>query len=64
MSTLRVLDHGSVTLRNIAGPTRRSEDFTFNEAGEVIERDLRPFDADDIDPANAARLSFEQSKQG
>lgn len=40
-----VLDHGFVTLRNLAGPTRRL--------------DAR-FDADDIDPAQAARMSFEQ----
>lgn len=40
-----VLDHGFVILRNIAGPTRR--------------RDLT-FDAHDIDPAQAARMSFGQ----
>lgn len=38
-----VLDHGFVTLRNIAGPTRRPH---------------REFDADDRDPAQAARMSF------
>lgn len=41
-----VLDHGFVTLRNIAGPTRRPD---------------REFDADDRDPANAARMSFDQT---
>lgn len=48
MNTIKVLDHGFVTLRNIAGPTRR---------------DLVPsgFDADDRDPANAARMSFNQT---
>jgi thymidylate synthase (FAD) len=40
-----VLDHGYVKLRNLAGPTRR--------------RDLE-FDAIDIDPAQAARMSFDQ----
>lgn len=40
-----VLDHGFVILRNMAGPTRR--------------RDLT-FDAHDIDPAQAARMSFGQ----
>jgi hypothetical protein len=41
--TTPVLDHGFVTLRNIAGPTRRR--------GAL-------FDADDVDPANSARMSF------
>ncbi len=40
-----VLDHGFVTLRNIAGPTPRRD---------------REFDADDRDPAQAARMSFDQ----
>lgn len=40
-----VLDHGFVILRNIAGPTRRSD---------------QEFDAHDIDPAQAARMSFDQ----
>jgi thymidylate synthase (FAD) len=49
--TVKVLDHGFVTLRNLAGPTRRP----FAD----IEGDLvRDFDADDTDPANAARMSF------
>ena len=42
---LDVLDHGFVALRNISGPTRRPE---------------APFDADDVDPAQAARMSFDQ----
>lgn len=45
---INVLDHGFVTLRNIAGPTRR--------AGAL-------FDAHDTDVANAARLSFEGQDQ-
>ncbi len=40
-----VLDHGFVKLRNIAGPTRRSDQL---------------FDAHDIDPAQSARMSFNQ----
>lgn len=45
-----VLDKGFVILRNVAGPTRRA----FDGGGE------RQFDAADIDPAQAARMSFEQ----
>lgn len=45
-TTIRVLDHGYVTLRNIAGPTRRID---------------QAFDAHDRDPANSARMSFGQS---
>lgn len=51
-----VLDHGFVTLRNIAGPTRRQFDHDVN--GCPSKRD---FDADDTDPANAARMSFDQT---
>src|SRR4051812_25225926 len=60
-STIKVLDHGSVTLRNLAGPTRPS----FNPApeGQLQIPPLRPFDADDTDVANAARLSFEGQDQ-
>jgi thymidylate synthase (FAD) len=47
--TLKVLDHGSVCLRNISGPTRRLD---------------RPFDASDTDPANSARMSFNQTDAG
>lgn len=43
-----VLDHGFVTLRNIAGPTPRRD---------------REFDADDRDPAQAARMSFDQADE-
>lgn len=51
-----VLDHGFVALRNIAGPTRRTI-----IGGDIdIENrfEERDFDADDTDPANAARMSF------
>lgn len=42
---ISVLDHGYVILRNLAGPTRRQ---------------AAMFDATDIDPAQAARMSFDQ----
>lgn len=48
--TLKVHEHGFVRLRNAAGPTRRESPFD----------DSRPFDADDTDPAQAARMSFDQ----
>ena len=44
MNKINVLDHGFVILRNLSGPTRRTN---------------APFDADDIDPANTARISFD-----
>lgn len=47
----QVLDHGFVILRNLAGPTRRIID----NIDTVLD-----FDADDTDPANAARMSFDQ----
>lgn len=46
-----VLDHGFVKLRNLAGPTPRRD--MRNEIN-------RPFDADDRDPAQAARMSFDE----
>ncbi len=46
---INVLDHGFVSLHNIAGPTRRTQCL---------------FDADDIDPANTARMSFSQMDSG
>jgi thymidylate synthase (FAD) len=53
-----VLDHGFVKLRNLAGPTRRV--FLTEEENETcIPGAIRPFDADDTDPANTARLSFD-----
>lgn len=56
-NTIKVLDHGFVTLRNLAGPTRR----WLNSDDDSVRADnLRSFDADDTDVANAARLSFEQ----
>lgn len=43
-SKIIVLDHGFVQLRNISGPTRRP---------------LANYDANDTDPANSARMSFD-----
>lgn len=54
----KVLDHGFVVLRNMAGPTRR-HDGLYWENGEPKQD--RHFDADDTDVANAARMSFEGS---
>ena len=56
---INVLDHGFVILRNLAGPTRRIVNFmgtTFTGNKSSIERQ---FDADDVDVANSARMSFE-----
>lgn len=49
MTQIKVLDHGFIKIRNISGPTRRID---------------RPFDADDIDPSNTARMSFDQMDSG
>lgn len=61
MTTVKVLDHGFVKLRNISGPTRRTADFIGDEEKCGTER---PFDADDTDPANSARMSFDQTDSG
>lgn len=55
LPTTQVLDHGFVTLRNLAGPTRRATDLDHHD--HTI---IRMFDADDVDPAQAARMSFDQ----
>ena len=60
--TAPVLDHGFVTLRNISGPTRRTHGS--DPFAEVHEPIIRPFDADDTDPANSARMSFDQTDSG
>lgn len=69
MIMVKVLDHGFVKLRNLAGPTRRTEmivpdhpgtEEEFVSGSRMVER---PFDADDTDIANAARLSFEGQDQ-
>ncbi len=48
VTEIKVLDHGYVKLRNLSGPTRRPDE---------------EFDADDVDPANTARFSFDQADQ-
>ena len=55
---VNVLDHGFVALRNVSGPTRRIflDGKDANDEGE----DFRIYDADDTDPANTARMSFDQ----
>lgn len=59
--TQKVLDHGFVTLRNLAGPTRRiakdNKKFLQNDRIDGAD-ELRAFDADDTDVANSARMSF------
>lgn len=61
-NTIKVLDKGFVTLRNMAGPTRRhyTDDAPDMETGAL---EMRAFDADDVDVANAARMSFDASDQ-
>ena len=64
MHTLKVLDHGFVTLRNMAGPTRRVavDQAKFLSTDRIDSSDqIRAFDADDTDVANAARMSFDAS---
>lgn len=59
-----VLDHGFVALRNIAGPTRRTGEESYCEGSDGEHNSYfnrRDFDADDTDPANAARMSFDQT---
>lgn len=56
MQEIKVLDHGFVRLRNISGPTRRiCDDPSYDEPFYYA------FDADDTDPANAARMSFDNT---
>jgi thymidylate synthase (FAD) len=57
MNQVNVLDHGYVKLLNVAGPTRRT-------AFSPETLSVPSFDADDIDPANAARMSFDQKDSG
>lgn len=62
---VKVLDHGYVRLRNLAGPARRIWTADKTQRAYTLEGSdplpmERDFDADDIDPAQAARMSFEQ----
>jgi thymidylate synthase (FAD) len=61
----KVLDHGFVKLRNLAGPTRRltTGDPVYTSSSGAPEYASRAFDADDTDVANAARLSFDAMDQ-
>lgn len=71
--TIQVLDHGFVTLRNLAGPTRRHfnkvepvdgnyvYDIDVTVGGKETAMNYRPFDADDTDVANSARMSFDSN---
>jgi thymidylate synthase (FAD) len=56
---IKVLDHGFVALRNASGPTRRTQLITEEEDGTLFT--VKPFDVDDTDPANAARMSFDKT---
>lgn len=64
MNTIPVLDHGYVTLLNIAGPTRRVGQMYVDDFGEAVFGPPPAFDADDTDPANVARKSFDNSNSG
>lgn len=71
MNQIKVLDHGFVKLRNISGPTRRELDWepvgvmsVGQSSGTASIGRPRKFDADDTDPANAARMSFDQTDSG
>jgi len=61
MYQINVLDKGFVILRNLAGPTRRTHNTLIlpGEELSLASTTSRAFDADDIDPANAARMSFD-----
>jgi thymidylate synthase (FAD) len=59
-NSIQVLDHGFVALRNLAGPTRR----VMTDGGGADWEGFCEFDADDTDPANAARMSFDQTDAG
>lgn len=60
---ISVLDHGHVALRNLAGPTRRAVE-PIEGYAKPLPITPRAFDADDTDPANAARMSFDQMDSG
>lgn len=70
-----LLDHGFVKLLNLSGPVRRNfsegiclSDFPLKDQDKygdcsVWQEDFRPFDADDIDPALTARISFDNFEE-
>jgi thymidylate synthase (FAD) len=60
LTTINCLDHGFVKLRNISGPTRREPLYDVDEGVDEPILVGNFFDANDIDPANTARISFNQ----
>lgn len=61
---IKVLDHGFVELRNIAGPIRRDNLVHDENDPRILKTTQVFFDADDTDAPNAARMSFNQSDKG
>lgn len=59
LTEIKVLDHGFVRLRNLAGPTQRRNGYEEEDTG-MIEFD-HEFDGSDRDAPNAARMSFDQT---
>jgi thymidylate synthase (FAD) len=61
MNVINCLDYGFVKLHNLAGPVRRAQigvnDVLCTSPEDYLQ--TRPFDADDIDPAMSARMSFD-----
>lgn len=57
---IKILDHGFVKLRNLSGPTRRPEGVKYTGRSWTAQT----FDADDTDPANTARISFDNLDAG
>lgn len=63
-----VLDHGFVKLLNVSGPVRRTHDkkdvFIDVDLGEKVRTDsLYEFDADTVDVAKTARISFDNFEE-
>lgn len=60
-NTIQLHQHGMVRLLNLAGPTRRPGTWGEDGSGDAMSSfSVRDFDADDVDPAQAARMSFAQ----
>ena len=64
MREIKVLGQGFVRLRNISGPTRRDNLRHHEGDGRILVKTDHPFDADDVDPANVARMSFDGMDSG
>lgn len=56
---ISVLDHGFVELLNLSGPRRRVWDKEIPTNWLLPFAEMNEFDADDIDPAQVARISFD-----